>query len=269
MSEPFWISSAVKALDDGARLQVVGLPFGEDRQGQWFDEGTAVDLEPGEERPVYYFHGFLERAAKAVKRLGRAIYRGVGELAGVRGHLFDVTLDTSHPMAAQVLASAKAGQARVSSDSTVHLVRPAGIVGKPGRVSAWPVIGLSIMDAETASQAVNPRALALAAAKAVIDEDSLLPEAAKAGQVFAVRNRERIAKIRGLMTDAGDVLTEMEAEFPPVSPDPATVMTEAAVAGETVDITTQTPSAKSILDMPRDEVIALIDARLRERREVV
>lgn len=264
MSEPFWISNAVKALDDTAKLQVVGVPFGEDRQGQWFDEGTQIDLEPGEERPVYFFHGFLERAAKAVKRLGRAVYRGIGELAGVRGHLFDVTLDTSHPMAQSVMAAAKAGAARVSSDSTVHLVRPEGIVGKPGRVSAWPVIGLSVMDADTAAQAVNPRAIALAAAKAMLDEEDATPDAAKAGQVFAARNRERIAKIRGLMTDAGGVLSEMEAEFPPA---PDTTMTDAAAAGQVVDMAPA--PAKSVLDMPRDEIVAMIDARLRAAREMV
>jgi len=266
MSEPFWISAAVKALDDGARLQVVGLPFGEDRQGQWFDEQTQIDLEPGEERPVYFFHGFLERAAKAVKRLGRAVYRGVGELSGVRGHLFDVTLDTAHPQSGSVMAAAKAGRARVSSDSTVHLVRPEGIVGKPGRVSAWPVIGLSIMDAETAAQAVNPRAIALAAAKAMLDDEGDLAEAVKAGQVFAARNRERILRIRALMADAGGVLSEMEAEFPAPA---ETAMTDAVTRGEVVESVTQEVPAKSVLNLSRDEVLAMIDARLRKARELM
>lgn len=166
MALPWWMSAAIKAAG-AMRLKVVGVPFGMDRQQQWFDERTNIDLDPGDNRPVYYYHGFGERDARSVRRLGKATYVGVGEVGGVRGHLFDVDLDPTHSMAESVYEAAKRGKARASSDSTTHLSRPFGIVGKPGVVTSWPVFGLSLMDEATAGQAINPQAIALAAAKAI------------------------------------------------------------------------------------------------------
>jgi HK97 family phage major capsid protein len=203
-------SAAIKANGD-LNLEIVGLPFGTDRQGQVFDAGTNIDLALGDAIPVYHYHGFAEIASKSVGRIGTAIYKGVGTLSGVTGHVFSVALDAAKSIAQKIYTDAQQGRARASSDSSSHLVRPAGIVGKPGRVTNWPIFAMSLMDADTADAAVNPRAIALAAAKAFTSEqlDELSGEAgaAKAGATFARRNRDRITAIKAM-------LDELMSEFP-------------------------------------------------------
>jgi len=204
-------TSAVKAAG-GWALDVLGLPFGVDRQGQVFDRNTDIGLEPGDEVPALYYHGFAERAAKSVKRLGTAVYKGVSDA----GHMFRVELDSAHEKARTVYDAAVAGKARASSDSSTHLVRPHGIVGKPGRVSSWPIFALSLMDAETSEAAVNPRAVAMAAAKALIDqiedEVSGADDAAKAGKTFNEKNRERLLAMKATLDE---MLSQIdEADMP-------------------------------------------------------
>lgn len=192
--------SAVKAAGEW-ELDVLGLPFGADRQGQVFDRSTDIGLSEGDEVPALYYHGFAERAAKSVKRLGTAIYKGMTDA----GHMFRVKLDSAHEKARDVYEAAKAGTARASSDSSAHLVRPHGIVGKPGKVSAWPIFALSLMDAETADAAINPRAVAMAAAKALFEEvDSEAAgadDAAKAGKTFNAKNRERLLAMKATLDE--------------------------------------------------------------------
>ena len=193
--------SAVKAAGEW-ELDVLGLPFGSDRQGQIFDRSTDIGLSEGDEIPALYYHGFAERAAKSVKRLGTAIYQGVTDA----GHMFRVKLDAAHEKARDVYEAAKAGTARASSDSSAHLVRPHGIVGKPGKVSAWPIFALSLMDAETADAAINPRAVAMAAAKALFEEVESesatgADDAAKAGKTFNAKNRERLLAMKATLDE--------------------------------------------------------------------
>jgi hypothetical protein len=224
------MSDAVKANEDFT-LTVLGLPFGADRQGQVFDASTNIDLDAGQSIPAYFYHGFAERAAKSVARIGRAIYSH----ADSAGHWFNVQLDAGSDIARRIYEDAKAGLVRASSDSAAHLVRPFGIVGKPGRVTNWPIFALSLMDASTSDAAVNPRAIALAAAKAWIedneshlessgDEDPTTGEAFKAGATFARRNRDRILAIK-------QTLDELLAEFP-VESNPELAATEAAINGD-------------------------------------
>jgi len=194
------MTDAVKAAGD-LELEVLGLPFGTDRQGQVFDAQTNVELQPGDEVPAYYYHGFAERAAKSVKRLGTAIYQGASEA----GHVFRVKLDAAHEKARAVYDAAVGGIARASSDSSTHLVRPTGIVGKPGRVSSWPIFALSLMDGETSAAAVNPRAVAVAAAKALFEEidlsDSGEVDASKAGKPFNKGNREKLLAMKATLDE--------------------------------------------------------------------
>ena len=208
--EQMFVSDAVKAAGE-LSLDVLGLPFGTDRQGQVFDRNTDIGLEPGDEVPALYYHGFAERAAKSVKRLGKAIYKGASDA----GHMFRVELDSAHEKARAVYDAAVAGKARASSDSSTHLVRPHGIVGKPGRVSSWPIFALSLMDAETGDAAVNPRAVAMAAAKALInqieDEDAGA-DAAKGGKPFNYKNRERLLAMKATLDE---MLSQIdEADMP-------------------------------------------------------
>lgn len=239
-------------------LEVLGLPFGEDSQGQVFDHGTNIELEPGQAIPVYYWHGFAEKANRAVKRIGKAIYDRVDEA----GHWFRVHLDHASDIARRIYHDAIEGRVRASSDSASHLVRPVGIVGRPGRVTNWPIFALSLMDATTAETAVNQRAVAFAAAKALIEESTSddgndainAGEAAKAGAVFAKRNRERIAKIRAL-------LDELMAEFPE-GEDSMMAATEAVLRND------YSPATKTqdILTLPRDAIVVIVDAQIASLR---
>lgn len=255
------LHSAIKAVEgQELTLDIVGLPFGTDRQDQLFTAQTNIDLSEGDSVPVYFYHGFAERAAKAVSRVGRAAYMGVGTLDGVTGQLFRVTLNPALPLAHRLYADAVKGQVRASSDSMAHLVRPLGILGKPGLVTSWPISGMSLMDASTYESAVNPRAIAraatLAATKAFLEEQEDEPgdisgEAVKAGATFARRNRERLSAFYAAMQDALPLFDDMMAEFPsdpqlPTATEPPT------------------PAAKSVLEMPRDELAAYIDARVKE-----
>ena len=251
-----YITDAVKA---GAEyeLDVLGLPFGTDRQGQEFDTSTDIGLSVGDAVPAYYFHGFAEKAARAVGRIGRAVYQGVGEVAGKAGHVFRVTLDRANALAARIYDDATKGEARASSDSASHLVRPAGIVGKPGRVSSWPIFALSLMDARTAGAAINQNAIALAAAKAFLAESEQEQsagddDALKAGAVFAKRNRDRIEAIQR-------ALDEMLAEF---KQQDDSEIEEAQKAMDTN--TTATPAPAFDMDAFAAKIAQTIDAKIAE-----
>lgn len=256
------LTSAIKAVDgQELTLDIVGLPFGADRQNQVFTAQTNIDLSVGDSVPVYFYHGFNERAAKAVSRVGRAVYQGMGTLDGVTGQLFRVTLNPAVPLAHKLYADAVKGLVRASSDSMAHLVRPYGILGKPGTVTSWPISGMSLMDASTYESAVNPQAIAraatIAAAKAFLEDyedetEHQSGEAVKAGATFARRNRERLIRFYAAMQEALPLLDEMMAEFPSEAPTPTEPEPPAP------------PAAKSVLTMPRDALIAHIDARIQE-----
>jgi HK97 family phage major capsid protein len=255
------ITDAIKANEDYT-LDVLGLPFGVDRQGQSFDASTDIGLSAGDSVPAYYYHGFAERAAKSVARIGRAVYDHVD----AAGHWFKVQLDTGSDIARRIYDDAAKGLARASSDSATHLVRPAGIVGKPGRVSSWPIFAMSLMDAATADAAVNPRARVFAAAKAFIEdaENEIATEAetveatgdaTKAGAVFAKRNKERIEAMRR-------VLDEMLSEIPQDEDVPATVDNIVPVKSGEIEMETEvkieaTPVAEAAPVAPAIDVAAL------------
>ena len=248
-------NSAVKAVGEMV-LEVLGLPFGTDRQGQVFDRSTDIGLAQGDEIPALYYHGFAERAAKSVKRLGKAVYSGVTDA----GHMFRVTLDAAHEKAQDVYEAAKAGSARASSDSSAHLVRPHGIVGKPGHVSAWPIFALSLMDAETANSAVNPRAVAMAAAKALfeeVDAEDSGEDAAKAGKTFNVKNRERLKAMKAVLDE---MLTQIDEEEPIKTQGDAVVYdgVSAAKGDEIVEEIKQAESA------PQNDEMVAVKAQLAD-----
>ena len=247
-------NSAVKAVGEMV-LEVLGLPFGTDRQGQVFDRSTDIGLAQGDEIPALYYHGFAERAAKSVKRLGKAVYSGVTDA----GHMFRVTLDAAHEKAQDVYEAAKAGSARASSDSSAHLVRPHGIVGKPGHVSAWPIFALSLMDAETANAAVNPRAVAMAAAKALfeeVDAEDSGEDAAKAGKTFNMKNRERLKAMKAVLDE---MLTQIDEEEPIKTQGDAFVYDGVSAAkGDIVEEIKQAESA------PQNDEMVAVKAQLAD-----
>lgn len=248
-------NSAVKAVGEMV-LEVLGLPFGVDRQGQVFDRSTDIGLSQGDEIPALYYHGFAERAAKSVKRLGKAVYSGVTDA----GHMFRVTLDAAHEKARDVYEAAKAGAARASSDSSAHLVRPHGIVGKPGHVSAWPIFALSLMDAETANAAVNPRAVAMAAAKALFEEveaEASGEDAAKAGKTFNAKNRERLLAMKAALDEMLMQIDEEEYKKPQ---NDATVYDGSATAAKGGDM----EEIKQAESAPQNDELSAVKAQIAD-----
>jgi HK97 family phage major capsid protein len=246
---------AVKAVGDAGneyKLRVLGLPHGVDRQGQVFDAQT--DLGDAGEIPVYYWHGYGEQSAKAVKLLGRAVRAE----RDAQGQWFDTYLKKGDPRAEKIYSDAAKGMARASSDSAPHLVRPVGIVGKAGRVSSWPILAMSLMDAETASTAVNPQAIAVPALKALYEEfignESDSGEAAaKAGAKIARRNRERLQHIMQL-------LDEIKGEFP----DESENSNLDAKAHVVADAATKAGNKKMESDELLKKITSMIDQRFTD-----
>jgi hypothetical protein len=256
--------AAIKAISDAGELalDVLGVPHGRDRQGQTFDAQT--DLGPMQSVPVVYWHGFDERSEPVVETIGWAA-KGRRDASG---QWYRVVLDKAKGIAAKIYDDAVKGMVRASSDAIAHLVRPTGILGRPGYVSSWPVAALSLMDAKTYETAINPRAIAMPAVRALYEsvltdlENSMRIESAdsgdaatKAGATFARRNRERIKAMKAL-------LDEMTAEFPTedsIPPDdPATL------AAATGDPNTQALPVKSILDLSDTEIYRLVEDRIEE-----
>lgn len=217
IADRIWITDAVKAepsSDGSLRLRILGGPHGLDRQGQVFDSQT--DFGRSKQVGLVYYHGFADAdTAPSVTYLGEATKAERDE----RGQWFIGTLDDT-PLGQRIYNDAVAGKARASSDAMPHLVRPRGIVGRPGRVSSWPIGAISLMDSTTAHQAINPGAV-VSAVKAYYDEltkqlelnDS--GESVKAGAVFARRNRERLQQLRALIDE---LQSEMPDEFQPETP---------------------------------------------------
>ena len=209
-----FITDAVKAIDGSLELDVLGMPHGTDREGQSFDAQT--DLGGANEIPVVVYHGYDELGAAKVDYIGTA----VKSKRDAAGQWFRVSLDAAKAKAQRIYADATKGLVRASSDAIAHLVRPYGIVGKPGRVSSWPIAALSLMDAETSKRAINPGAIAIPAMKAyLIELENRSGEAAaKAGATFASRNRDRIMQIKQALDDMIAEFNKEEAGEPAVTP---------------------------------------------------
>lgn len=255
-------ANAVKAIDGSLTLDILGLPFGADRQGQTFNAQTNIDLREGDRIPLYYHHGFAEASKATVERIGEAVYRG----ADAAGHWFKGVLDSGLDIARRVYEDARKGLARASSDSAAHLVRPFGIVGKPGVVTNWPIFAVSLMDAATAQTAVNPRAMVMAAAKAFIAEQeaelqnqSGEASAAKAGATFARRNRDRILSMKAMLDE---MMSEFPADAGVADEAPATA---AVVAGRQIENERQEIAIKSddVLGLPDDELRRIVADKVR------
>lgn len=253
MTEHIYVTDAVKAEPGSLRVRILGGPHGTDRQGQTFDTGT--DFGRARIVPLLYYHGFREQNEPHVTWIGEATKAERDDA----GQWYVGELDPELDISKQIYADATAGKARASSDSMPHLVRPKGILGKPGRVTSWPIGAISLMDASTHEFAVNPGAM-VSAAKAVLDgDDADKPgdEAVKAGATIARRNRDRLLRIKS-------ALDELLAEVPEetTTEQVATHENIVSVAGakaqmETVDIA-------AIADAIKTQVADAVKAQLAE-----
>lgn len=205
--DTIWITDAVKA-DGPMRVRILGGPHGTDRQGQTFDPST--DFGRAKHISLVYWHGFNDTGPR-VTYIGEATK---AERDG-SGQWYVGELDDT-PLGRQIYSDAMAGKARASSDAMAHLVRPKGILGKPGHVSAWPIGAISLMDAATAGTAINPGAV-VNAVKAYLDgleSETGEASATKAGAAIAKRNRDRILRMK-------EMLDELLNEFPSSNEDAA------------------------------------------------
>lgn len=228
---------AVRA-DGDMTLMVLGGPYGIDRKGQEFDAETDFGDLPLV--PAIYYHGWGQDDGERIGWAQKAERDAAGQW-------YRVTLDGTKAIARKIYEDAKAGTVRASSDAIAHLVRPMeALKGVGGKIKRWVIGALSLMDSATYEKAINPRAVALPALRAYYQElvtgleseDS--GEAAKAGAVFARRNRERIEAMRKL-------LDELLTEFPESSPffEPAQQQPEGSKAMPP-DTTTTTPAVETV-----------------------
>lgn len=245
----------VDQLDTGMVLDILGVPHGLDRQQQTFNAQT--DLGDIPVVPLVYFHGFNARQERVVQRIGWAV-KAARDAAGqwYRGYL-----DKGSAQAIKIFADAAKGLARASSDAVGHLVRPTGIIGKPGTVTSWPVAYISLMDATTYDLAVNMNAVAIPAIKAICESDQPVTltqsgeVSAKAGSVFSGKHRVNISTLKGLHAQAVAILDDMVSEFPA---DPNMAATDALtpVKASTVFPLTLTPHEIALVIRQRVNVIA-------------
>lgn len=226
----FDLPEAVKAGPDDLTLDVLGAPYGIDRQGQEFHSQT--DFGPSPVVPVLYWHGFGQND---FEWLGWAYKAQRDE----RGQWFRVILDNTKALARRIYDAAKAGKARASSDAMNHLVRPVGILGRRGKVDKWPIGALSLMDDRNFETAVNPRAVAIPAVRAIyqsalaaLDDPSGEADATKAGAKYSRNTRSALREIRSAIEAAFARLDEMFGEFPADEVSPDTPSTNALKTGK-------------------------------------
>lgn len=196
------LHESVKATNTNLELMVLGAPYGVDRVGHEFTAST--DLGDLPTVPVIHYHGW---GANDGARIGWAHKAERDE----RGQWYRVVLDSTSAVAQKIYDDAKRGLVRASSDAISHLVRPAeALKGFKGKIERWVIGALSLMDADTYDRAINPRAIALPAVRAMFADilaDEPDQSSVKAGATFAKRNRERLAQIQTMLND-------MIAEFP-------------------------------------------------------
>ena len=250
------LNDAVRAEGD-LTLNVLGGPYGLDRRGQEFDANTDFGDLPLV--PVIYYHGW---GADDGQRIGWAQKAE----RDARGQWYKVTLDAANEQARKIYEDAKSGLVRASSDAIAHLVRPLeALKGMGGKISRWVIGALSLMDSATYDKAINPRAVAMPALKAYYNElltglESVEGDAAKAGAVFARRNRDRIEAMRKLLDD-------MLAEVPEDSPffDPHADQGKKAMSESNTPVVPATEPTTTTPVTPQPDINKQIDEAVKAR----
>ena len=163
-------------------LDVLGVPFGgpnngKDSDNEYFSTNTKTWNELYPTPPAVYYHGFSPDG----KPMGEPAI--IGTIKRIwqdgKGWWYRVVLDRSNDLAKRIWEAAKRGIARASSGSIAHMVRKA----RDGEILNWPVVELSLIDAEGKRQPANQYAVALPAAKALYAKLEMdLPEAEPEGE---------------------------------------------------------------------------------------
>ena len=152
------MKQTIRTLEQGEAwvLEVLGVPYGgpfggKDAQGEYFTPETDLWLDRIPKRPVVYYHGLLEGGSRP-----QVIGEELGWERRPDGVWFRVLLDRANALARRVWEAAQKGLARASSGAIGHLVR----VAADGRILAWPIGELSLLDARQHRPA-NPYAVAI------------------------------------------------------------------------------------------------------------
>lgn len=170
---------SVKAAGDWI-VEVRGVPFGEDRDGQTFDGKTDYMLEQFQTPVITYHHG-INPGRNGVQEKPVIIGKTISMEQRGDGIYLRVLLDKTIEFASRVWEAAKKGLAVASSDSISHLAR-LEVNGKrimyekdrPGRIAVWPLAGVSLWDAVKENfTPASPNAIALPAMKAMYREAGL------------------------------------------------------------------------------------------------
>lgn len=177
---------AVKAVGD-LELMVLGVPFGgpdkgRDSDGQYFSQKTSVHQYLYPTIPVIYYHGLDPngRPMGDPEIIGKAQYDHVN----ADGHWWRVALDKASPLARRIWEASKLGNAFASTGSIGHLARLMvnGVKRMydkfiKGEIINWPVVELTLIDADGKRQPANKYAVALPVTKSMYERAGLtLPE---------------------------------------------------------------------------------------------
>lgn len=156
--------TVVKAAGDW-ELDVLGVPYGgpnggKDADGEYFSAETKTYEDQFPNPPAVYYHGFSPDG----KPMGEpAIIGKVQRIwKDAKGWWYRVILDKANDLSKRIWASAQQGKARASSGSIAHMVRKT----RDGHITHWPVVELSLIDADGKRQPANQYAVAMLAAKA-------------------------------------------------------------------------------------------------------
>lgn len=167
--------SSIKAIEDSEdwKLEVLGAPYGWDRDNEQFTEKTDFMLNVGDTRPAIYFHG-LEQTGNDWAEKPELIGKATVTRRDDKGLWFEVILDKANKFAKRIWEAAKQGIARASSGAINHLVR---YEADEKTISVWPIGELSLIDESLFRHPANPRAVAMPV-KAMFESANIeLPEA--------------------------------------------------------------------------------------------
>jgi hypothetical protein len=217
------IWGAIKAAGDW-ELDVLAIPYGgqkggKDSHGEYFGPSTNLHEDKFTDPLVLYYHGYTPEG----KPQGDPII--IGKVSAKRwtdqaGRWVRVLLDKGNQYAARVWAAAKAGKARASTGSIVHLVRKTA----DGLITNWPFAELSIFDTEGKRQPANQYAVALPVMKSLYqlagkelpdlepNDNESQPEAAAIGESAAKAESEGVG-ITHAHKSAKDITTMDEKEI--------------------------------------------------------
>lgn len=183
--------ASVKALTGGDSgdwiLDVRGVPWGNpgvrDSDGEYFTPETHLHEDKFPTPPAVYYHGWNPTGGNA--HTPEYIGKTVSYEDRADGRWYRVVLDKANRFAQRVWDAALKGKARASAGSN-HLYR----VDSSGFIREWPVMELTLLDAEGGRQSVNKHAIALPVLKAVYKAAGLeLPENLDIEQEF-IDNRD-------------------------------------------------------------------------------